>query len=1240
MDFKKEAGMQQTRFGLNTQVKHFKKLLLAITITSLVGCGTDDDAVESIKEIQNQPPELVMAEDQSVDEKTEVVLTAQGTDPEGNELSYEWTQLNGDNVELNEYTTASTSFIAPDVSEQENLEFQLSVTDSAGEVTSGSVVVTVIPVFAQLSDIAISFSSVPLQNQEVAINIIADDDLGEINWQVETQPDTSELTLTKSDNQSILLTPTAVGEYKLVAQSENNNSVKSTTFSITPSFEFDVLKVTGNDESTEVNELIGVITNQSWVYSTSLDENELAEIVANYEQLVVKGYDESQGLLIEYDESDVKAKEVIELLKLEQGIASVDNRIFEGQDVLRQETTVPNDGSDFTDGGDNWHLEKIAATDAWDFSTGSADVSVAIADGGFDTSHPELKGRYSEVLTSNVTDHGTSVAGTIGAATDNGAGISGINWSSKLVLGHWGKDSLKALLSKSGVVTVNNSWSIPGHIPTTFDASNIASLEERNALALAASRPYRKLAVNNVDKLLVWSAGNGIGNGSGNNNVYGVDGRLHSPALHFTNSGNLQKQENVMFVAVVGNDNRLPFYSNYGNSIDIAAPTSYKTLKSNSQYYTDSQYGDGTSAFAGTSSGAAIVTGVASLVYSIYPDFTGEEVKNILINSATEFVTERYIAPSANADESTNIATLTHQIPIVNAQKALEKAQAIIDSKVIISSTIPDPFSAQALLSFDIIDADLQAQKIDWELQSRNNDTGQWQSFTTNTTTENETLVGLDTSASEHRIVATINLLNPTTETQTSVVKEYEFEYSTVILTAKDTVSLESQANVQISIESDIGLNFDTSSYTDSLGMINMYLEAGSYKAYGIQEGYQSAATFIIVNDEQKIQTTLNLTSAEVGAVGSLSGLVVDGNGNPLAGASVRISGGEQTNGFFAAATTDSNGEFAISNISKSDSNGIEIESFIMEVSAFGYTTSVREEIIVLAGKERSENFTIVSQNLDEQIVFFDDFDAGENGWQFKGLWNQVDLINTTIVNTLVDDGYTSLAPDEEGPQALLPQASSGKSAWWYGQADTGTFIGTQSSGDYLLSGGLSELANSGQLISPSIDLTSASAAILKFRTWWEIESVNPNENGFDIMEVQISTDNGETFKTLKKLNPFVDPNDVERDAKPFSSGGYNRKPVWVLEELDLTDYVGQSVSIRFDFNTNDNLYNGFRGWIIDDFEILGFASSSKLPQSIKPLTSSLSKAAVPASSETSKEFIEIHKKPKAYSPKIVPSRD
>ena len=52
-----------------------------------------------------------------------------------------------------------------------------------------------------------------------------------------------------------------------------------------------------------------------------------------------------------------------------------------------------------------------------------------------------------------------------------------------------------------------------------------------------------------------------------------------------------------------------------------------------------------TSGYTGTSAAAPIVTGVASLIYSLYPGFTGKDVKNILITSAIDDVTERNKEP-------------------------------------------------------------------------------------------------------------------------------------------------------------------------------------------------------------------------------------------------------------------------------------------------------------------------------------------------------------------------------------------------------------------------------------------------------------------------------------------------------------------------------------------------------------------------------------------------------------------
>ncbi len=93
-----------------------------------------------------------------------------------------------------------------------------------------------------------------------------------------------------------------------------------------------------------------------------------------------------------------------------------------------------------------WNLQKINATQAWNISTGSTSIIVAIIDNGCDYNHEDLISNlwsgigYDKL--SNDSDpsvvpyndgdyHGTAVAGVIGATTNNAYGIAGLagGWS-------------------------------------------------------------------------------------------------------------------------------------------------------------------------------------------------------------------------------------------------------------------------------------------------------------------------------------------------------------------------------------------------------------------------------------------------------------------------------------------------------------------------------------------------------------------------------------------------------------------------------------------------------------------------------------------------------------------------------------------------------------------------------------------------------------------------------------------
>lgn len=155
--------------------------------------------------------------------------------------------------------------------------------------------------------------------------------------------------------------------------------------------------------------------------------------------------------------------------KPEQIVSNKDQKIYPNLQYRVQQT--PND----TYVGSQWYLDKIAAKHLWDFSTGSAGVTTAVIDTGFALAHQDLSGQwtinsgeYGSGKESNGIDddddgyidnwrgwnfysgnnnpqagvtnpssiyvsHGSSTAGVIGAAGNNGLGVAGLSWQSKLL---------------------------------------------------------------------------------------------------------------------------------------------------------------------------------------------------------------------------------------------------------------------------------------------------------------------------------------------------------------------------------------------------------------------------------------------------------------------------------------------------------------------------------------------------------------------------------------------------------------------------------------------------------------------------------------------------------------------------------------------------------------------------------------------------------------------------------------
>jgi len=239
--------------------------------------------------------------------------------------------------------------------------------------------------------------------------------------------------------------------------------------------------------------------------------------------------------------------------------------------------------------------------------------------------------------------------------------------------------------------------------------------------------------------------------------------------------------------------------------------------------------------------------------------------------------------------------------------------------------------------------------------------------------------------------------------------------------------------------------------------------------------------------------------------------------------------------------------------------------------------------------------------------LFADGFEGGGADWTISSAsgaagWQVTDHPESVRVETPAISPDLVALPD----QGYLPSARSGTKCAWFGSSadSTGTYMGTYDDAvQQLGNGGRSTEAQKGSLDTPAIDLTTvarngATGVWLDFWAWWEIEAGDVGPGRYDQMRVLVSSDGGTTFTLLGMLNPLTDLNIESSHA--YSSGGLGETGEWVPVCFDLSDYVGQEVTVRFQFDTVDRYANGFRGWLIDDVALSDEAPALSL-SSVEP---------------------------------------
>src|SRR6185369_1849836 len=98
--------------------------------------------------------------------------------------------------------------------------------------------------------------------------------------------------------------------------------------------------------------------------------------------------------------------------------------------ILEPQAITPNDF--WYTYGLQWALQKIAGPDTWSITTGSASIIIAVIDTGVDGTHEELAAKIvpgwnvvsNDSTTSDVTGHGTTVAGVVAPSSNNSIGVA------------------------------------------------------------------------------------------------------------------------------------------------------------------------------------------------------------------------------------------------------------------------------------------------------------------------------------------------------------------------------------------------------------------------------------------------------------------------------------------------------------------------------------------------------------------------------------------------------------------------------------------------------------------------------------------------------------------------------------------------------------------------------------------------------------------------------------------------
>ena len=342
----------------------------------------------------------------------------------------------------------------------------------------------------------------------------------------------------------------------------------------------------------------------------------------------------------------------------------------------------------------------IDAPEAWNTTTGLRNMVIGVIDSGIDYTHEDLAANMwvnpGEISNDGIDNdgngyiddihgidcinddsdpmdddgHGTHVAGTLGAVGNNGIGVTGVNWNTKIMalkfLGADGTGPISdAIECLAYAVKMKNEYGIDIRITNNSWGADNFSQAMKDIIQASAD----------ANMLFIAAAGNGDEFGIGVN----TDLTPHYPASYDVDT--------IISVAATSRTDELATFSNYGaTTVDIGAPgVDILSTTPGNQYQL----------LGGTSMASPHVAGAAALLWSNNSSLSALEVKNKLIDQGDAI--ESLEGDITRSGKRLNINAAVNCLPGSQVLEILTPSDQFAlqsDNEVVVSARVNDCGSA------------------------------------------------------------------------------------------------------------------------------------------------------------------------------------------------------------------------------------------------------------------------------------------------------------------------------------------------------------------------------------------------------------------------------------------------------------------------------------------------------------------------------------------------------------------